>query len=313
MGDFMKNRKNNKLLTWVVTIALILTLIPNVSVGAKIRISSTKKTLYIGDVITLVITGNKSQVKWSSSNKKVADVTNWGTVTALKAGKATIKAKVDKKTLKCKIIVKNRYNDNTPPSTVSTPIPAPTPTPVKDLSDKIEIVKEYTLQDSIGWYTKHIVVIRNNSNETVEISTSSLAYGKDGSIIAMAGSSCDALGAGCMSVICENFETNVEIDHYIMDMTASPSDYYKSVIQDLSYVQNSIKEGAVFQVTNNGQYAARFVKGYALFFLDDKLVDYDWTYFTDNDYEIKPGKTVSNQITSYKEFDRIEFYLDGRR
>lgn len=45
-------------------------------------------------------------MKWSSNKKKVAKVNKNGKITGVKAGKATITAKVDGKTLKCKVTVK---------------------------------------------------------------------------------------------------------------------------------------------------------------------------------------------------------------
>lgn len=179
--------------------------------------------------------------------------------------------------------------------------------------EDIEILSEYTLSDGIGWYTRHFFVVKNNSSETVDISTSSLAYAKDGTMLAADDSGFDALGAGCTSVFYEAFETDEKIDHYETDMKSQKSKYYESVIQDLSFVQNDIKDGAVFQVTNNGENAAKFVEGYALFFLNGELVYYDSVYFTDDESEIKPGATISKQMTSYEQFDTIEFYLTGRR
>lgn len=178
---------------------------------------------------------------------------------------------------------------------------------------EVEILAEYTLADGIGWYTRHFIVIKNNSSETVEVSTSSLAYAEDGSMVGAGNAGFDALGAGCTSVLYEAIETDVKIDHYDTKLTASKSAYYESVIQDLSFVQNDIENGAIFQVTNNGEDVAEFVKGYALFFKDGELVDYEDTYFTDDDSEIKPKDTISKQMTAYDEFDTIEFYLDGRK
>ncbi len=177
----------------------------------------------------------------------------------------------------------------------------------------IEILAEYTLPDSIGWYTRHFIVVKNNLSETVDISTSSLAYAEDGTMVGAADAYFDALGAGCVSVLYEAFETDAKIASYETEINTSPSEYYESVIQDLSYVQNDIDGGAVFQVTNNGEDAADYVEGYALFFAGDELVGYESTYFTDDDSEIKPGKTISKQLTSYDNFDRIEFYLTGRK
>lgn len=122
----------------------------------------------------------------------------------------------------------------------------------------------------------------------------------------------EALGAGCTSILIEAFETEAQIDHYDTTISVAETEYYQSVIQDLEYVQNDIDKGAIFQVTNNGEKAAEFVEGYALYFLGDQLVDYQSTYFGDDYSELKPGATISKQLTAYKDFDRIEFYLTGR-
>lgn len=177
----------------------------------------------------------------------------------------------------------------------------------------IEVLSEYTLSDGINWYTRHFIVVKNNSSETLDVSTSSLAYKEDGTMVGAADASAEAIGAGCTSIMYEAFETGEEIDRYETELKSAPSDYYESVIQDLSFKQNDIKDGAVFQVTNNGNEAAEFVEGYALFFLNGELVNYESTYFTDDDSKIEPGKTISQQMTSYEEFDTIEFYLTGRR
>ena len=178
---------------------------------------------------------------------------------------------------------------------------------------EVEILAEYTLSDGIGWYTRHFIVIKNNTDKTVDVSTSSLAYDKEENLLGADEGSFDALGSGCTSVLYEAFKIEGEIDHYETELSFSKTKYYKSVIQDLSYEQNDIEKGAVFKVTNNGKESAEFVKGYALFFKDGEIVSYDDIYFTDDDNELKSGKTISKQITSYKDFDNIEFYLTGRR
>lgn len=183
----------------------------------------------------------------------------------------------------------------------------------KALPEDVEVIAEYTLSDGIGWYVRHFMIVKNNSGQTVDISTSSLAYSSDGTMVSAADASFDALGDGCTSIMYEAFETDSEIDHYETTMNVKESNYYESVIQDLSYVQNDIDGGSIFQVTNNGAEAAEFVEGYALFFLGEELVGYNSAYFTDDDSELKPGATISKQIDCYDDFDRIEFYLTGRR
>lgn len=175
----------------------------------------------------------------------------------------------------------------------------------------VEVLAEYTLQN--GWYTRRFMIIKNNSSDTLDISTASLAYAGDGQMLAAANSRFYALGGGCVSIMYETYKTNDGIGYYETSVEVSKSRYYKSVIQDLSYTQNNIEGGVIFQVTNHGEYAAEFVVGYVLFFSGDRLVDYDYKYFTDNDSEIKPGRTISKQFNSYKDFDRVEFYMTGRR
>ena len=77
--------------------------------AASIKLNKTKATMTVKGSIALKVTGTTKKVTWSSSNTKVATVTSSGTVNALKAGKATITAKVGTKKLTCKLTVNNNY------------------------------------------------------------------------------------------------------------------------------------------------------------------------------------------------------------
>ena len=68
-------------------------------------LSEKSLTLAVGKSATLSVTGNSGSIKWKSSKKTVAKVNKKGQVKAIAAGKAVIKAKVDGKTLKCKVKV----------------------------------------------------------------------------------------------------------------------------------------------------------------------------------------------------------------
>lgn len=75
--------------------------------AASAKISKKTLALSKGKTAVLKITGTKSKVTWSSSNNKVAVVSQKGKVTAKKAGTATITAKAGKKRFKCKVTVKS--------------------------------------------------------------------------------------------------------------------------------------------------------------------------------------------------------------
>lgn len=123
----------------------------------------------------------------------------------------------------------------------------------------------------------------------------------------------EAIGFGCASIIREIFDTEETVARVETEISGSVNKYYESVLHDLSYKKTEIKDGVIVQVTNNGSKPAEFVEAYVLFFDGNKLVYEDSAYFTDDDSEIKPQKTISKQINSYKEFDRVEIYLTGRR
>lgn len=78
--------------------------------SAKSKLDKTSLTLKEGESETLKVTGSKKTIKWSSSDKKVATVTNKGKVTAKKAGNCKIIAKAGSKKYICKLKVIKKEN-----------------------------------------------------------------------------------------------------------------------------------------------------------------------------------------------------------
>lgn len=74
--------------------------------AAELKINKKKVTLSVGKTCKLSVTGVSKNIKWSSSNSKVATVSNKGKVTAKNTGTATITAKADAKEYTCQVTVK---------------------------------------------------------------------------------------------------------------------------------------------------------------------------------------------------------------
>ena len=87
---------------------LSVTLECQVTVTSNVKLSASKLTLKAGKSKRLKVYGATTSVKWSSSKKKVAKVSNTGLVSVKKKGTAVISAKVNGKTLKCKVTVKKK-------------------------------------------------------------------------------------------------------------------------------------------------------------------------------------------------------------
>lgn len=69
----------------------------------------------------------------------------------------------------------------------------------------------------------------------------------------------------------------------------------------------------IIKATNNGNIAAQFLESEALFFdANNNIISADSTYITDGDYELKPGATLTEQITTYMSFDHVEVYYTAR-
>ncbi len=96
------NKKRITLALIVMTLIMTLFTLP----ANAAKISQKKATLVVGQTLKLKIKKASGKVKWSSTKKSVASVSSKGVITAKKIGKATIKAKVGRKTFKCNITVK---------------------------------------------------------------------------------------------------------------------------------------------------------------------------------------------------------------
>ncbi|HIW59171.1 MAG TPA: Ig-like domain-containing protein [Candidatus Anaerobutyricum avicola] len=108
----MKNRKSTMLKSCMLFAAVFLigAAVP-ASAKAAPKLSSKKITLKVGQKKKLKVKNvKKKKIKWSSKKKAVATVNKKGVVKAKKKGKTTIIAKVGKKKLKCKVVVKKADN-----------------------------------------------------------------------------------------------------------------------------------------------------------------------------------------------------------
>lgn len=72
------------------------------------KLSKSKLSMTVGQKKTLKVKNTKKKAVWKSSKPNVVKVSKKGVLTAKKAGKATVKAKVGKKTLKCWVTVKKK-------------------------------------------------------------------------------------------------------------------------------------------------------------------------------------------------------------
>lgn len=112
-------RKSKRILvTFVMALVVALSAVPVqitsgtqiVAQAATVKLNKKSVVLDLGKTQKLKVIGTKAKVKWSSTDTSVAKVSKSGVVTAVSSGSAAIKAKVGKKTLSCKVTVKEKIN-----------------------------------------------------------------------------------------------------------------------------------------------------------------------------------------------------------
>lgn len=98
-----------KTVSWFLCAALLVCVFDagTITQAAKVKLNKSKQTMEVGQKVKLKVKNYKKKVKWSSSKKKVAQVSKKGVVKAKTPGKTVITAKAGNKKMKCKITVIN--------------------------------------------------------------------------------------------------------------------------------------------------------------------------------------------------------------
>ena len=172
-------------------------------------------------------------------------------------------------------------------------------------------VKEYLYNNDFA--SQDFVIVKNNSTSVVSVSGNATGFDASGNVVGAADMSIDVLGPGEESIGYFYFMDVKDVDHVEFDLSYSEEDWYSPVIADLDVQQTLNNKNVVVSVTNNGSKAAQFVQTHVLFFdANNNVVYSNSTYVTDDDSEIKPGKTVVGQIDCFNTYDHVEVYLTGR-
>lgn len=219
-----------RILVAITVIIMAVSVMPMTQADAAVKLSATKKVVYVGESFTLKVSGSSKTVKWSSSKKSVASVTQKGKVTAKKAGKATITAKVSGKSLKCAVTVNEKFSSSAALKNISV-----------DLKDT----------------GKGVVAILKNDNGTVVSIDATMVYFKNGKMIGTTESSNYAFESGSTCALCfgapydSNYD-NVDYDDYKISMKiTNGSDSLVLGSKKIKVDSNFGADNVVANVSNN--------------------------------------------------------------
>lgn len=246
-----------KIMAVVFAMAIMITAFP-MQADAAVKLNATKKTMYVGEKTALKVTGTKSKVKWSTSNKKVATVTQKGKVTAKAEGSTTVKAKVGKKNLSCKITVKSKFSASEATKNISC-----------------------TLQDT----GRGVVAILKNNNKIAVSVSAKMAYYSGGKMLDTASDENYAFesGAECALFFHAPYDSSynrVSYDDY--KITMSVEKMSSSIVCDAKKIGVSSNVGAEnisAEVKNNSGKEFEFVEVAVVYYnAKGEAIGYEDTY-----------------------------------
>ena len=169
------------------------------------------------------------------------------------------------------------------------------------------------------WYesrwgdTYLFLAVTNNSDHDVEVEGNAAAVDANGNVLGADDLDIDVIGPGQESIGYFYFDDVTGADHVDYKLQGDPDSYYVDIIAGLEGDASINNSNVVISLTNNGPIPAKFVQVYALFFdANENMVDWDYTYVTDDDNEIKPGSTLSAQLDTRENFDYAELFITGR-
>ena len=134
----------------------------------------------------------------------------------------------------------------------------------------------------------------------------------------MVGSSSDgtkAVAPGQTACIWTTFDEWDKIDSFDYALSVSEEKEYSPVYSDLSVDYNTTDSGIVASVTNNGTSAADYVWMDVVYLKDGKMVNFSELSFMDDNQELQPGTTLSQEGTCYSDsgFDDVVIAINGRK
>lgn len=158
----------------------------------------------------------------------------------------------------------------------------------------------------------YVLVITNNSPVTVTINTNVVGKDSEGNNIGAESGYAEAIESGHSAVISHLFyDSQPESFEYTLE--TSEASFYQSASSDIIYEENDTGNGIVMTCTNNGEEAASGVEGTVLFFLGEELVYCETQYFSDSDFELKAGASLTEEFDCDESYDSYQIYITAIR
>ena len=164
---------------------------------------------------------------------------------------------------------------------------------------------------STDYWNYAFLVIKNNSEYNLDITANVTFYNEAGELVGAKSTSQEAVESGYDTIL--YFMPDEAFVTMEYELEVSEEEWYDCVQSDLSYESTEAKDKIILSVTNDGDEAAKFVEASVLFLNGENVVGFSQNYITDDDSELKPGKTIMQEMDCYEDFDSYQVFFSGRR
>jgi len=169
-------------------------------------------------------------------------------------------------------------------------------------------VQEYSYSNQYNHFD--FLVIENNSKWNLRINAELQTFDSSGNILSVKNDSKSAVEHGTTTIIPFSLDEEYAKTEYALSLSEEKA--YSSVVSNLSYTNNPSTNKEIISVTNNGDVDVYYACAYVLFFKGDTVVDWDYSYFINDDNTLKPGETKSRELDCYEDYDSFKIFLTGR-
>ncbi|MBQ2231278.1 MAG: hypothetical protein II425_05660 [Oscillospiraceae bacterium] len=182
-----------------------------------------------------------------------------------------------------------------------------------EVADGLEVIaEEYHASEYLGVL---LLIVKNNTGTVIQLKATADFYDESGELLNTDDDWEDDVAPGatvCLGGLLSrgDFTTSTYNVYYTVDEWST-----HSVDQDLSMEYEFDNRKVTVSITNNGEYPASYVSFRAIFYKDGEITYEDSKGCYDDDNEIKPGATCTDEIEyngDYdKGFDDVKVYFHG--
>lgn len=183
----------------------------------------------------------------------------------------------------------------------------------EELIDKMSVEFYSCNIDDYFYYT--IITVLNNSDKVVKMDANFVAKDEGGNNVGATSANACAIAPGQSACIWSTIDYSDSISSFDYTLTVDEDKDNHSISNDVSLEHNIAENKVILTATNNGTDAAHFVLAQVLFFKDGQMVNFSEPMFTDDDFELKPGATNTQEAECYSEsgFDDVKIFYSGRK